>query len=202
MVQYLPNQIDAANLAYHYTAEQTAYGIYYRRNGNDDQFPAGFYESESQPASNVSNSLPTIALSICVFKGFPLDYQKYRHAGLCLRPDDGGTAMMIHTTGPNTAYELQTKDNFIPSKSLSFAKEVTVGTIRTPMTKARLAALIYETPIDNRNAEFNCLIWVGDALERLAAAGYITKEECTGGIDKMVEATMEAEEEPEPGDPA
>ncbi|KAI4926449.1 hypothetical protein J4E85_006742 [Alternaria conjuncta] len=155
----------------------------------------------SQPASNVSNSLPTITLSICVFKGFPLDYQEYRHAGLCFRPD-GGTAMMIHTTGPNTAYELQTKDNFNPSKSLSFAKEVTVGKIRTPMTKARLAALIYQTPIDNRNPEFNCLLWVGDALERLAAAGYITKEECTGGIEKMVDATMEAEEEPEPGDPA
>jgi hypothetical protein len=221
MPQYLPNQIDDANLAYYYTAQQTSHGIYYRLNGSNDQFPPGFYASQryclyaidftsncwarnvaSQPAASqlapsIASSLPTIDLSIVVFVGEPLDYQKYRHTALCLRPNNGGTSMIIHIIGPNMSYVLQTRDNYDPSTSRNFAKEVSAGTLRTPMAKTQLASLIYQTPIDNSSREFNCQTWVGDALQRLATAGYITQKDCDGGIDRMVEATMEAKEEPE-----
>jgi len=51
--------------------------------------------------------------------------------------------MLIHIVGPNMAYELQTRDDYDPAMSLKFAKEVSVGRLKTPMTKAQLASLIY-----------------------------------------------------------
>ncbi|KAH7412156.1 hypothetical protein DE146DRAFT_628146 [Phaeosphaeria sp. MPI-PUGE-AT-0046c] len=206
MPQYLPNQIDDANLAYYYTAQETSDGLYYRLTRSNNQFPSGFYASQrsvasrpavSQSAPSTASSLPTIALSVVIYIGQPLDYQKYRHTALCLRPNNGGTCMIIHTIGPNKRYVLETKDNYDPTTSRRFAKEASVATLKTPMSKSQLASIIYQTPIDNSSIEFNCQTWVGDALQRLATAGYITQDECDSGIDKMVDAVVEAKHEPE-----
>lgn len=45
-LQYSPAQIDDANLAYYYAAEQTQYGTYYRLKMIAPGFPPGFYHSE------------------------------------------------------------------------------------------------------------------------------------------------------------
>jgi hypothetical protein len=105
--------------------------------------------------------------------------------------------MIVHIVGPNMLYELQARDNYDPSTSRGFVKEVSAGRLRVPMSKNQLASLIGQTPIDNSSHGFNCQIWVGNALQRLATAGYITQRDCDTGVDKMVDATMEAEEEPE-----
>jgi len=104
--------------------------------------------------------------------------------------------MVLYIVGPNMEYRLETRDNYDPRRSRSIAKEIAVATLRTPMTKAQVAYLIYKTPIDNSSQEFNCQTWVGEALQRLATAGYITQDDCDNGIDGMVKATMEAQEEP------
>lgn len=103
--------------------------------------------------------------------------------------------MIIHTIGPNMAYELETRDNYDPTTSRKFAKAVPVGTLTTPMTKAQLAALIYQTPVDNSSREFNCQVWVGDALHRLVRAGYLAQVDCDNGITRMIDATLEAVDE-------
>jgi hypothetical protein len=105
--------------------------------------------------------------------------------------------MIVHITGPNRGYELETRDNYEPSTSRSFAKEVQVGWISTRMTKVQLAGLICQTPIDNSSRDFDCQKWVAAALQRLTTARYLTNEECRDGINGMVDATMEATEEPE-----
>jgi hypothetical protein len=49
--------------------------------------------------------MPTIDLSIAVYVGSPLDYQKYRHTALCLQPDNRGTSMIIILiVGPDMLY--------------------------------------------------------------------------------------------------
>ena len=77
---------------------------------------------------------------------------------------------------------LETKNNYDPTTSSRLAKEVSVGRLTTPMTKAQLAGFIYQTPVDNSSYEYNCQTWVGDALQRLATAGYITQDAYDGGI--------------------
>ena len=47
--QLTPREIDDANLAYHYEAEETAYGIYYHLIDGGSmtaRFPKGFYASK------------------------------------------------------------------------------------------------------------------------------------------------------------
>jgi hypothetical protein len=106
--------------------------------------------------------------------------------------------MIIHITGPNRLYELEIRDNYDPSTSVTLAKEVSVGRLTRPLTKAQLASIICQTPIDNTISSFNCQTWVGDALERLATAGYLTQKDCNDGVYRMIDVTMEAREEPEP----
>lgn len=48
---------------------------------------------------------------------------------------------------------------------------------------------------DNRDREFNCQTWVAKVLERLSNQGYLLKENSDVGINGMVDATMEAEDE-------
>ncbi|KAF2245136.1 hypothetical protein BU26DRAFT_433955, partial [Trematosphaeria pertusa] len=136
-------------------------------------------------------------LSIIIYVGEPLDYQKYRHTALCLRPSDGAASIIIHIIGPNMAYQLKTRDNYNSTTSRKFAKEVLVRTLTTPITKAQLVALIYQTPVNNLSREFNCQTWVGDVLQNLAKAGYVTRGACDSSINAMVDAIIEAKEEPE-----
>jgi hypothetical protein len=105
--------------------------------------------------------------------------------------------MIVHITGPNRDYRRETRDDNEPTSSSSFAKEVRVGWISTRMTKAQLTGFIHQTPVDNSSLDFDCQKWVGAALQRLAIAGYLTDRECRDGVNGMVDATMEATEEPE-----
>lgn len=140
-------------------------------------------------------------LSITVEKGSPLDYQMYRHTALCLRPTDptntsSSSPMLIQASGPKGEYVLETVDNCDPATNSALAKEVHVATIRAPVSKIQLAALLYQVSVRNGDPEFDCQKWVGDALQKLAEAGCIERDECEKGIEGMVEIIMEAEDEP------
>ncbi|KAF1935872.1 hypothetical protein EJ02DRAFT_360504, partial [Clathrospora elynae] len=77
------------------------------------------------------------------------------HTALCLRSDNGATAMIVHITGPNTEYTLGMRVSYEPTSSVSLAREVSVRRLTTPMSKFQLATIIYQTPIDNSSREFN-----------------------------------------------
>jgi hypothetical protein len=142
---------------------------------------------------NMSN----INLSISIDKGEPLDWQMYRHTALCLRPTDGEKPMIVHAAGPKGEYVLETKDDYDPATSPMLAKEVHVASTRVPASKIQVAAILHQTPVRNRDPEFDCQKWVGDALQKLVEAGCIEQEECERGIEGMVEVIMEAEDEGE-----
>ncbi|KAK7606534.1 hypothetical protein BKA81DRAFT_177433 [Phyllosticta paracitricarpa] len=139
----------------------------------------------------------TVHVSIIIFRGEPLDWQKYRHTALLFTFADETQSVMIHATGSRYAFRLETMSNRDPRLSRSFAKEVDVGQIRFPMTKPRLVELISETPINNSDPEFNCQVWVENALQRLKGANQLSEDEYTKGVDGMIDATMEAEHESE-----
>lgn len=163
--------------------------VCYKNNSNRSR-------TTTQPAQPAPPA-PRIHLSVAVYTAEPLDYQKYRHAALCLRPDNGEKPMIVHLIGPNRAYQLETRNESEPSASAKFAKEVRVGWLGARMTKAQLANFVRQTPIDNESREFDCQKWVANALQRLASARYLTNKECGDGINGMVDATMEAAEESE-----
>lgn len=137
-----------------------------------------------------------IYVRIAVYKSEPLDYQKFRHVALWFEFDNGVDSVIIHIVGPNQGYQLEAREQYDPVKSKLFEKEVKVGWITADLTKSQLIAFVSRTPIDNVSREFNCQMWVGEALKLLAEGGYIQKAEYLSAVDTMIDITMEAKDEP------
>jgi len=101
----------------------------------------------------------------------------------------------MHIVGPQQAFRLDIRSNYDPADSIKFEKAIVVGTLSKEMTKAQLMAFVSATSIDNSNIEFNCQVWVSDAVQRLVGAGYLTAAEGDEGIGGMVDATLEAKDD-------
>ncbi|KAI9811975.1 MAG: hypothetical protein M1832_000640 [Thelocarpon impressellum] len=112
--------------------------------------------------------------SIAVFRGEPLDYQKWRHTALHFRFEDGQDAVVIHAVGTQGDFKVEIRAHYKPEESDKFAKAV-------PSVRP-----------DNTSREYNCHTWVQEALGVLRDAGYISPETYIGAVDGMVGATMEA----------
>jgi len=93
-------------------------------------------------------------------------------------------------------YRLQDRDNYDPMQSRTFAKEVQVGWPTVPVMKAHLVFLVSQNYPDKSSQEFSCQTWVGAGLKRLREIGYQSQENCTKGVNGMVDATMDVEDEP------
>jgi hypothetical protein len=97
--------------------------LFHNESGSWNQIGRGLFETAE------------FTLSIAVYKE-NRDWQKYRHIALCLRLANGNNPIIIYATGPKGEYVLEIEDNYNPTRSTRLAKEVRVGSLRTPMTKA------------------------------------------------------------------
>ncbi|KAH7062291.1 hypothetical protein B0J12DRAFT_233313 [Macrophomina phaseolina] len=154
---------------------------------------------DAQPAS-------PICVSILIFKGEPLDYQRHRHTALSFRPlfpedSDGpaGTTLVVHVTGPPGELGFQVWDNYDPSHDAggTLVKDVLVGTLRKETTKSEVVQLLAGVPIENSDREFNCQSWVEKGMRLLREMEWLSEEEVEQGLDGMIDCILEAEEEPE-----
>ncbi|KAK7537152.1 uncharacterized protein J3D65DRAFT_368838 [Phyllosticta citribraziliensis] len=134
-------------------------------------------------------------VSIVVFKSTPVDYQKLRHAALWFQFDDKSGSFVIHAVGVPSRFSVQVDPTYDPLQSTKFAKQVDVGYLKRPMTSSQLQYLMRKTEVDNSDREFNCQVWVQKALERLKDDRQLSEEEYSNGLDGLVDATMEAEDE-------
>lgn len=103
--------------------------------------------------------------------------------------------MIIHVVGPSQGYLYQLRDNYDPTTSAKFAKDVPVGYLTKSMTKAQINTIVSAIPIDNSTQEFNCQLWIGDALQKLVDADCLDNATRTAGINGMVDATLEAKDD-------
>lgn len=60
-----------------------------------------------------------------------------------------------------------------------------------------LRQLFPSIPISNRDIEFNCQTWVERALKVLRDSGALTPAQYDDGVNEMVDAIAEAEDEDE-----
>ncbi|KAB2568822.1 hypothetical protein BFW01_g122 [Lasiodiplodia theobromae] len=148
----------------------------------------------------------SLSVSILVFKGDPLDYQRHRHTALSFRPlfhQDGppaaDSALVIHITGPPGELGFQVHDRYDATRDpgRELVRAVLVGTLRKEITKAELVQLLASVPIENSDREFNCQSWVEKGLRLLRRMEWVSEHEFEQGLDAMVECILEAEEEPE-----
>lgn len=64
---------------------------------------------------------------IAVHKGDPVDFLKFRHAGLWCVPEDGSSHYYFHVKGLTGAFAFERRKNFDPTTSMTFAKKVRVS---------------------------------------------------------------------------
>jgi hypothetical protein len=70
---------------------------------------------------------PTPAsINIPIFKGEPLDYQRYRHTSLYLSFADNQDLFVAHAVGPPGEYEFQIREPYDSTESQSIVRTVKV----------------------------------------------------------------------------
>ena len=135
----------------------------------------------------------TYTLHIVVFRSEPLDYQKFRHTALWLVPEEeDGPQLFCHVTGLTMEFEFEVRRDYDPQSSAKFEKAILVGTTTQALTESEILGELEDTAIMNDDPEFNCQVWVEQALKKLSGAGYITEQEYEDGVNGMIEATLEA----------
>lgn len=137
----------------------------------------------------------TVQASIVIEKGTPLDYQKYRHTSLYFEFANLEPSATIQVIGPKKQYIFECKDNWDPTQNPSLAKIVALGPLAVQASRARLVQILQTVPIRNKDWEFDCQQWVESALSRLRELGMLTAEGYTKGLDGMVDAISEAQDE-------
>lgn len=133
---------------------------------------------------------------LAVYIGSPLDFAKYRHTALHFRFADGERTTM-HIKGAHGFFEFERITEYKPEESKGLAKLIPVATIPDTVSRASITTAIYLTPMRNGrdDGDWNCQNWVGDALARLVANGYISVAQRDAAIDEMIEVCLEAKDE-------
>ncbi|KAK8206260.1 hypothetical protein IWZ01DRAFT_71370 [Phyllosticta capitalensis] len=144
---------------------------------------------------NILDTATSILVRVSISKGDPIDLARWRHTALWFSFGDGSPPVVIHAVGSPHAFTLEVLQNYFPDTSANFAGEVEVGHLRCSMTKAYLVFFVSQTPINNLDREFNCQVWVEQALARLKAANLLTGEQYEFGVDGMTTLIMEATDE-------
>ncbi|KAK8227647.1 hypothetical protein HDK90DRAFT_514147 [Phyllosticta capitalensis] len=137
----------------------------------------------------------SIDVRVAVFRGEPIDQAQWRHTALSFSFGDQSPPIVIHAVGSPHAFTLEVKQNCRPESEVKFAQAIQVGQLRGPMTNAELVFFMSQTPINNLDREFNCQVWVEQALARLKAANHLTGEQYERGVDGMTTVLMEATDE-------
>lgn len=137
------------------------------------------------------------SISILVFRGEPLDYQRYRHTSLHISFTDDQDPFVAHAVGPPGEYEFQIREPYDSTELQDIVRTVTVGNSLASVDRGQIIEVLRAVPVRNYDAEFNCQIWVEAALRRLRDMRLLGSEAYTEGVDGMVDAIAEAEDEEE-----
>lgn len=124
-----------------------------------------------------------------------MDYPQYRHTSLWVRFADGGSPFLAHIVGPLQAFEFETKEMQDPTTTRSFARLISVGWLGVSWTPSQIHAFLQNVRIDHFDREFNCQSWVERALKLLRDSAALTPAEYDLGVNGMVDAIAEAEDE-------
>jgi len=136
-------------------------------------------------------------ISILVFKGEPLDYQRYRHTSLHMSFTDDQARFVAHAVGPPGEYEFQIREPYDATESQGIVRTVTVGNSLASVDRGQMIEVLRAVPVRNWDVEFNCQIWVEAALRRLRVMRLLSSEAYAEGVDGMFDAIADAEDEEE-----
>lgn len=76
-------------------------------------------------------------LDIVIFRGSPLNFQKYRHTSLYLK-DEVGSACLYHAKGTNGALTFEARKEYALTQSRHLAKRISVGCLAFRLDESEL----------------------------------------------------------------
>lgn len=95
-------------------------------------------------------------------------------------------------------FEFEVREESDPTAGQNFAKMIDVGYLAMSSDTSTSVKRVFErVPIDNQSREFNCQSWIERALRLLVSWGYLSQTDYDAGLDGMVDAIAEAEDEEE-----
>ncbi|KAJ5988928.1 hypothetical protein N7481_004138 [Penicillium waksmanii] len=130
--------------------------------------------------------------------GTPLDWAIYRHTALHVGYIDGED-QILHVAGAHPFFEYSPQSCIPADTGLKIEALITVANPSDEITKSMIEKACAQTPVRNdpHHQDWNCHNWVGEALTELVDIGFLTEEQRSQGITRMVDACLEAEEEAE-----
>ncbi|KAI0446228.1 hypothetical protein F4803DRAFT_547470 [Xylaria telfairii] len=156
-------------------------------------------EQASRPLSHpAAASRPghTQTLWILIFKGQPQDIQSARITELYIAFDeDERTNVTIRVQGEYPNFRAQEEWNQpLPWMRPNFFRRLAVSTFTTAgrELEMRVRNAIWGTPVNNRELDYSCQIWVGDVVTVLQEANLITAEEGDNALNGMVNYISQA----------
>lgn len=121
------------------------------------------------------------SISILIFKGEPLDYQRYRHTSLHITFTDQQEPFVAHAVGPPGEYEFQIREPYDSTEVQGIVRSVIVGDSLVPVGREQMIDILRAVPVRDWDVEFNCQIWVEAALRRLRDLRLLSSEGYTEG---------------------
>ncbi|KAF7714872.1 Uncharacterized protein PECH_007886 [Penicillium ucsense] len=109
--------------------------------------------------------------------------------------DDIKSCMMEVIGSPGFFTFHERLNTAFPVAAAGLARAAFVATIPDTVSISSLRAVVSGTPFAGQEIDWNAQNWVGDALERLVTAGYLTPEQKDKGLDEMVDIILEAADE-------
>lgn len=137
----------------------------------------------------------TVHVSIQIYRGDPLDYPRFRHTSLFLKFANQDPPTLIHVVGPIGEIEFTTQEGYDPSQAQSLARSVDVGCLSVQASRVQLIQLLRAVPVQNHDREFICQTWAEAAIRVLRDRGVLAGDLYTRGLDDMVNAIAEVEDE-------
>ncbi|MCJ1458674.1 hypothetical protein MMC28_009048 [Mycoblastus sanguinarius] len=134
------------------------------------------------------------SVSIIVFKGDPVDPSELRHTALFLEFSDS-TTILLHVIRVGGLFQTEFKAGENPESSETFIKKILVGEIKG-QSKATIESKIKTTPVNGSDVSWDCHNWVDDALKKIEKEGWITSDARSKAIDDVVDAIVDAPDEP------
>lgn len=151
-------------------------------------------QHQNKVQSNKMPSTRRFFLHVIVYFGLPRDFQKNRHVALFFEARDGLENYTYHAKlVAKNQYRLDTLVGHNSLSSVNIAGTVEVGEVKAMVEE--LQELMRQVPITN-DGEFNCQIWAETALAALARARLLREGAYLHAVDKMIDTTMEAMDEP------
>ncbi|KAJ5709755.1 hypothetical protein N7493_010046 [Penicillium malachiteum] len=99
---------------------------------------------------------------------------------------------MLNVEGAPGVFEFKPSDGYNPYGSRKLAAMISVAEFPDSVNQWSMRVVIYSTPIRNLDRSWNCQNWVGDALEQLGAAGYLTAVQRESAYHQMIRVVMQA----------